>query len=224
MPNNYEKRAIDVNTGERTKEKASIRVSDLVKVTAFDQEKMTVDVQPLADIEIDATYETQPQYVNIPVGMIQMGRWVVRPWYEVDDLGVIIYNDSDTDNAMAGGGEGEPNTRRNHAPEDSKFYGGIKADNIALPGNIPAPSFAIFSKDGSVFWTMQDDRMQSQGDIYHEGDIYITGDVMQIGDYKQTGTHTVTSGDVIADGISLKHHTYTGDSGGTTSEPIGGGG
>lgn len=35
----------------------------------------------------------------------------------------------------------------------------------------------------------------------------------------QSGTVTVSGGDVVADGKSLKGHTHTGDSGGTTSPP-----
>src|SRR5690554_1813838 len=35
-----------------------------------------------------------------------------------------------------------------------------------------------------------------------------------------TDSVTVTGGDVVADGISLKSHIHAGDSGGTTSPPI----
>lgn len=40
------------------------------------------------------------------------------------------------------------------------------------------------------------------------------------GSAEYTATEHVFNGDVIADGISLKHHLHIGDSGGITEEPI----
>ena len=69
-----------------------------------------------------------------------------------------------------------------------------------------------------------------------EGKIIIKGNIEQTGDYKQIGNKnlvgnfsqvegnsvssgTITAKDMIGSGVSLKHHTHGGDSGGTTTQP-----
>jgi hypothetical protein len=48
----------------------------------------------------------------------------------------------------------------------------------------------------------------------------INGNVTTNGNTSINGSQTLT-GDCVASGISLVHHIHTGDSGGTTSPPIG---
>lgn len=219
----YRKKKSDPESAERMAVKEQVHVSDMVRVDAFYPETLTVDVTILSQKEIDASYESQRPVVNVPCSVFQFGRFIIRPWYREGDVGLLLYNDTDTDMAMADGSEGEPNTRRNHAPEDAKFIGGIKTDSAVIPGGIPDECFVICNEAGDVFWSIQDDKMQSKGLIEHEGDIHIKGNIeligniKQEGNYEQTGTHTVHDGDVIADGISLKTHTHPG-----TGPPVGG--
>ena len=72
------------------------------------------------------------------------------------------------------------------------------SDAIALVGLNPLNS-AIGIPQTATF----------NGDIIHNGNIQVNGSI------------NVTGGDVVADGISLKGHIHNGDSGGTTSAPIG---
>lgn len=218
----YNRKKSDPESAERQSIKEQVHVSDQVRVDAFYPETLTVDVTILSQKLFDAKYESQRPVVNVPCLLLQFGRFIIRPWYREGDTGILIYNDADTDLAMADGREGEPNTPRNHAPEDAKFLGGIKLDNAEIPSGIPDECYVICSEDGEIFWSIQDDKMQSQGRIEHEGDVFIIGDVDITGDVLVKGDVTVEGGDVVADGISLKYHKHTGDSGGTTSEPIGG--
>jgi len=62
--------------------------------------------------------------------------------------------------------------------------------------------------------------IQLKGDIRIEGNMKIMGNIEHEGNNDQKGNHNVTGGDVVADGISLKTHTHTGDSGGVTGPPM----
>jgi len=62
------------------------------------------------------------------------------------------------------------------------------------------------------------------GNTIKNGNLTITGNITIAGGGSGTVnasgcTINLSGGDVVADGISLKNHTHTGDSGGTTSPP-----
>ena len=173
----------------------SVRVSALCKVTKFDASTMTVDVQPLSQALDGGVYRTPPPVLGIPVAMIRGGGFFLRPWYKSGDVGVIVYADHDIDRIAEAGQECQPNTERNHGDEDGIFVGAF-----------------IPTEGGSVYIAMHHDHIEIKGDIKH------TGNTEQTGNKKQTGRTDVT-GDVTAAGISLVHHTHTGDSGGSTSQP-----
>lgn len=221
----YVIRKSDAESGERSQLKEAVHVSDLVRVDRFDPKTLTVDVTILTKKEIDAKYESQRPVVNVPCVLLQFGRFIIRPWYQSGDIGLLIYNDMDTDMAMMDGSESEPNTPRKHAPEDAKFLGGVKLDRVELPDDIPPEALVICNENGDTFWSMQDDKMQSKGKIEHEGDIDIVGNIKIVGNIDITGNTiqkgdiTVQGGDIVADGISLKKHIHTGDSGGNTGPP-----
>ena len=62
-------------------EAAALCVADIVKVVAFDEVKMTVDVQPLTHYPDEDTFQTKPQVLAVPVSMVYGGGWVFRPIY-----------------------------------------------------------------------------------------------------------------------------------------------
>ena len=75
-----------------------IRCADLVRVTAFNQGAMTVDVKPLE------------KRVKISSG----------------DIGVVVYLDQDSDNSLKTGAESMPNSTRIHSGDDAVFVGVIQ--------------------------------------------------------------------------------------------------
>lgn len=179
---------------------AAVNVAAVVKVTAFDPAKMTVDVQPLSKRLEGGNYTSQPPILGVPVACTKGGGFVFRPWYKAGDIGAVVYIDHDIDKAVAGGAETEPNTERNHSTSDAVFIGGIVPGNGPISG-IPSAALALGTDDGSIYIAV------TAGGIEVQGDVNIKGNV------------TITGGDATADGISLKTHTHTGDSGGSTSSP-----
>ena len=107
------------------------------------------------------------------------------------DVGWVIVSDFDADAVLQTGAEAEPNTARNHAPEDGLFVGGVCPDGKAptgLPGN------AVVVAAGGIYIAVSADGVKINGNV--------------------TVTGTLSAG-----GIEMTTHTHPGDSGGTTGGP-----
>ena len=91
-------------------EAAGLCVADIVKVVSFDEAAMTVDVQPLTRYPDEDTFQTKPQILSVPVGIIYGGGFVVRPVYSAGDIGFVVYLDRDSDATIAGGAEADPDS------------------------------------------------------------------------------------------------------------------
>ena len=167
----YGSRQSDLRAAESEKNRAGVRVSMPVKVLAFYPDKMTVDVQPLVKESIDGQYASAAPLMGL------------RGW--------VIVSDFDADAVLQTGAEAEPNTARNHAPEDGLFVGGVCPDGKAptgLPGN------AVVVAAGGTYIAVSADGVKINGNV--------------------TVTGTLSAG-----GIEMTTHTHQGDSGGTTGGP-----
>lgn len=180
-----------------------ICVAQIVKVTAYDGGKQTVDVQPLVKRMEDGTYQSQPPILAVPILCGFAGGYAQRIEYKAGDIGVVVYCDNDIDNAVDTGDEGEPNTERNHSATDAVFLGCIcpGTKNNGLPGD----SFSLGTDDGSVVFSITRNGIEIAGNLIVEGNLTVSGDIS-------------ATGDIMAGGVSLKSHTHSYD-GGTTSAP-----
>lgn len=187
----YGSRQSDLRAAESEKNRAGVRVSMPVKVLAFYPDKMTVDVQPLVKESIDGQYASAAPLMGLRAACLCAGEFTIRPWYKRGDVGWVIVSDFDADAVLQTGAEAEPNTARNHAPEDGLFVGGVCPDGKAptgLPGN------AVVVAAGGTYIAVSADGVKINGNI--------------------TVTGTLSAG-----GIEMTTHTHQGDSGGTTGGP-----
>ncbi|MDR1465447.1 MAG: hypothetical protein LBJ11_09140 [Oscillospiraceae bacterium] len=221
-----------ISKARQKQQAADIHVAAAVKVIAFDPAKMTVDVQPLSKHLVLSKWQSQPPILGVPIAAVRFGEFVLRPWYEKGDPGLIVYLDHDIDKVTQDGQESEPNTERNHSDSDAYFIGGnvLGQKDIAAfgQGGVPDQALALGTADGKQWVAVKKDGIQSQADKWqHRGDIEITGDVSITGDVDVTGKITATGEihsdtDVTAVGISLKNHTHQvnlGNSGGPVTGP-----
>jgi len=175
---------------------AGIHVGALVKVVAFYPDSMTVDVQPIAQRLTGGEYATPSQVIGVPVAGTRGGGFIFRPWYKNGDIGAVLYLDHDIDTPLEKGADCKPNTERCHSDSDAVFIGGIVAGGWVSQG-LPE-GLVMATEDGSVYLAVTPGGIQIQGDV------------------------TVTGGDVVADGISLKQHKHPGvqAGGGMSDKPI----
>lgn len=217
--------------------RAAVNVAALVKVTAFDPSLMTVDVQPISKHLQDGTYQSQPPILGVPISFTKSGGFVIRPWINEGDVGLVVYVDHDIDNAVAEGKETTPNTERNHSTSDAVFIGGIVTGNAPVSGT-PDEAAVIATEDGTVFFAVTKDGIKIKADVEIEGNMDVSG-VTSVGIFSSTGTagsdETVTvrgninvigridvTEDVTASEVSLNSHVHEGVTGGpdSTGKPL----
>lgn len=97
-----------------------IHVADVVIVQSFDETKKRVTVKPLVNRKLGANTVSAPPLLSVPVVMASME---VIPKITPGDIGVVLYLDLDSDNAISTGGEGPPNSGRIHTVDDAVFLG-----------------------------------------------------------------------------------------------------
>ena len=107
------------------------RVADLVAVTAFHSDSMTVDVKPLVKREVAGAYVSPPTVTFNGILATFTARIgggesaVVRPDINPGDIGVVVYLDLDSDQSIMTGAESQPNSCRIHSGDDAIFIGVI---------------------------------------------------------------------------------------------------
>ena len=164
---------------QKKKAAEAINVAQIVKVTAYDGAKQTVDVQPISKRLEQGTYQSQPPILGVPIVCDRGGGFSKKVAYKAGDIGLVVFCDHDIDNAVSSGTEGEPNTERNHSATDAIFIGGI------LPGSASNSLPDGFTIIGDVAVT---------GDVTVTGSITATGDVIAGGVSLKSHTHTCPDG------------------------------
>lgn len=138
MARQSKKRAFEDAQAQSTA--SSICVADIVKVVAFDEANMTVDVQPITRYPDEDSFQTKPQVLAVPVAMIYGGGWAFRPVYQAGDIGVVLYLDRDSDAVIAGGAEADPNTERLHSGMTPSSWGVSASGPTPFLASPPGPS------------------------------------------------------------------------------------
>lgn len=181
----YESRQSDLKEAQSQKDRAAVRVAMLVKVLAFDAAAMTVDVQPLVKEKIDGQYVSAAPLMGLRVACLCAGDYMIRPWYKRGDVGLVVIGDSDADAALQNGGnEAEPNTNRNHAPEDGFFIGGV-----CPAGKAPAglPGEALVLSAGCCAIAISSSGVTITGDVTVSGHLSVAGIDMAAHIHKESG-------------------------------------
>ena len=193
---------------------ANLHTATIAKVTAVHE--TTIDCQPVTSRVVDGVSIALPVFVDVPPVFMQGGPSYTAHPIAVGDYALLIFTERCFDRWYSG--------QDNQPPLEFRMHD--YSDGLAIVGVLPQGS-AITIPD---VITQIGDTYQ-RGDYEHLGDMEQTGDTVINGSLTvvQTGgdsttmsgvTIIVTSGDVIADGISLKNHTHGGVQTGTGSTGV----
>ena len=177
MPRQNRKRAYE--DAKQQAEAAGLCVADIVKVLAFDESAMTVDVQPITRYPDEDTFQTKPPVLAVPVSMIYGGGFDVRPLYQAGDIGVVVYLDRDSDAVIAGGAEADPNTERLHSGDDAIFLGGVRTGGNTISG-LPTGTLCLGTPDGSVYLSVTKTGIDIKGNVTITGDLTTSGGTVNL--------------------------------------------
>lgn len=177
MPRQNRKQAYE--DAKKQADAAGLCVADVVKVLAFDEAALTVDVQPITRYPDEDTFQTKPPVLAVPVATIYGGGFVIHPVYKAGDIGVVVYLDRDSDAVIAGGAEADPNTERLHSGDDAVFVGGIRTGGNSISGH-PAGSLSLGTADGGVYLSISPSGIAIKGNVTITGDLTTSGGTVNL--------------------------------------------
>ena len=160
-------------------EAAGLCVADIVKVISFDEAAMTVDVLPITRYPDEDSFQTKPQVLAVPVGMVYGAGFVIRPIYLAGDIGFVVYLDRDSDAVIAGGAEADPNTERLHSGDDAIFIGGVRTGSNTISG-LPAGTLCVGRADGSTYASFTETGIDILGDVTIKGNLTVTDGIVNL--------------------------------------------
>ena len=194
---------------------ANMHTCTIAKVTSVNE--TTIDCKPVFN-RLDKDQEIElPVFAEVPIINLQGGGSYHAFPIAIGDYALLFFTERCFDGWYNGQDDILPLEYRMHDYSDGFALVGI--NNLA--GSITIPD--VIQQTGD---TNQD------GDYTHQGDREHTGDVIQVGNKTQTGlfaltgnmtmagdggpgtanmtniTINITTGDIIADGISLKNHVH----------------
>ena len=180
---------------------SNLHTATIAKVMSV-QEK-TISVQPVINRVVDGKSIQLPQFTKVPPLFLQGGGSYTAHPIAIGDYCLLILTERCFDRWYSGSDFQDPAEFRMHDYSDGIAIVGInpKAGALTIP--------SVIQQTGD---TNQDGDYTRQGSLVQIGDMTITGHLHVYGEITCTG-------DVVAGGISLRNHTHTGDSGGTTGVP-----
>lgn len=184
------------------------------------------------------TLAEYPLLVSVPVYFMGGGGLTFTFPVKAGDECLVLFNDRNIESWVASGAGQPPNTSRLHDLSDGICLVGLRSDPRALVG-ISTTAAQLRSDDGNTYFEVHSTGGQVNA-VAPGGMTFTTPTFTVIGDMIITetiaventaasptastvnGGFTVTGGDIVADGISLKTHRHTGVTAGSadTGGPI----
>lgn len=208
-----------VDSVKKTAQKAVGEIHTAVPavITAFDAGSGLATVQPKAKFK-KPNGETMeyPSISGVPVVFPQSQNVTIAFPIKSGDGCLLVFGEKSLDYWLYGK---ETDTELNFDLSNA-----IAIPNISVSGNAAMQTAcsedAVVLQSGGVSLKVKNDAVHIIGDLKVEGTITSTSGTMDVTQGKMTINGSVAvSGDVTAGGVSLKGHTHTGDSGGSTSAP-----
>ena len=176
MPRQNRKQAYE--DAKKQADAAGLCVADVVKVLAFDEAALTVDVQPITRYPTK-TLPDQPPVLAVPWLPSTGGGFVIRPatrpgtsaWWStwtgtVTPLSLEVRRQTPTPSACTAG-------------DDAVFVGGIRTGGNSISG-LPAGSLSLGTSDGGVYLSISPSGIDIKGNVTITGDLTVTGGVVNL--------------------------------------------
>jgi hypothetical protein len=219
------------------------------KIENYDPETMIAEITLLSKKILNDEKVTIPKIIEVPVGHLNAGPFVIRPPYQKGDVVQVLFNERALDKLLITGDPESVKYKRKHAFDDAVIIKGLKSEQEnklnsnygqdLLFENQEADSRIVMMKDGSLLAETNgntDIKTTGNTTIQTDGDTKI--DTTGVTDIISGSLATVTApvvtvngevhlggsgGEGLSLGDTLKAwldgHKHPGDSGGTTGAP-----
>lgn len=187
---------------QRKNQLERMKVGQLVKIIAYNENKGTVDVQPLPKKDADGTYHVQPPVLDVPISGHRGSDFTFRTGHKVGDKGYVVYVDVDIDNTVASGRETQPNTERMHSQTDAVFVGGVAMGGGAASG-LPSGAKGMGTLDGANYIIWHEGKWKIKGDVEVEGNVKIIGNLDVDGNFAATGNADIAGNESVGGNLNV---------------------
>ena len=204
---------------------SNLHTSTIAKIERVNQN--TIDVQPVFRRLVDGREIKLPMFKDVLLINLIGGSSYIHMPVKAGDYVIMFFTERCIEGWFSGQDDAVPSEYRMHDYSDGFAICGINNSSNLL--DIPSVIQITGEKNHDGDSTQTGDRTHNgellqNGNEKKNGNLVINGNLTinnSSGGSAQLNNTvlTITNGDVIADGISLKNHTHTGDSGGTTSPP-----
>lgn len=200
------------------------------RVLKFNTADNTVQVELMInELKRDGQSLVLPPIDDVPVQFFRGGDFVITTPIKKGDEGLCIFAERCIDGWFALSQKKEPMDFRLHDYSDGFFLTGFSSRPMAVK-NVDLDGVCMRTLEKDTYIKLTKGTIFIKGNIEQEGNYKQDGNCIRNGNLNLTGNFTqaegnsvssgtITANEVIASGISLTHHTHTGDSGGSTSEP-----
>ena len=195
---------------------AGVHTALPAKVLKFNAGDNTVQVELMInELKRDGASVPLPPIDDVPV--------VITTPIRKGDHGLCVFAERCIDGWFASAAKSEPLDFRLHDYSDGFFLTGFSPRPEAVK-DVDLDGVCMRTLSKSTFLKLTDGKIIIKGNIEQTGDYKQIGNKNLVGNFSQVEGNSITNGtmtakDVIASGVSLKHHTHGGDSGGTTTQP-----
>jgi hypothetical protein len=219
-----------MNLNDITRKLIDDAISDLhtalpAKINKYDAQKMRAEITLLNKKDLEGELVKIPPILEVPVGFIKAGNFIIRPPFQKGDAVVVAFSERAIDKLLISGDPENPKYKRKHSIDDAIIVNSLQLESESDLNSSYTNDLLIENREA-------DSRivMKANGELLIE----TTGKVNAI----STDTTTITAPKVIVDaethlggdggeGLSfgetlksyLDGHTHPGDSGGTTGPP-----
>lgn len=184
---------------------AQIHTALPARVLKFNANDNTVQIELMInELKRDGISVVIPPLDDVPVQFFRGGEFVITTPINVGDFGLCIFAERCIDSWFINATKNEPLDFRLHDYSDGFFLTGFSPRPFAIK-DVDLDGVCLRTLDKNTFLKLTNGKIIIKGDIQHEGNYNLNG--------------IMSNKDTISSGVSLKSHTHTGDSGGTTSSP-----
>lgn len=198
-----------------------LRVAMPGRVVRYDPGRQMVQAEVIQpEVMPDGEVVFQPVIVEVPVSWPRTGgAWMTFP-IDRGDTGMLVFTDRDIGAWVSENDEGSPDSKRTHSLTDAVFVPGIQG------GGVDANADDVeLQYQGSTIHIRSSGQVEVNAPnvVVNAGQTTINSPTTNNGNVVINGNLNVsgitTTGDAVADGVSLKSHTHTDSIDGTTSPP-----
>ena len=123
-----------MNLNDITRKLIDDAISDIhtalpAKINKYDAVKMRAEITLLNKNELEGELKDIPPVIEVPVGFLKAGPFVIRPPYEKGDPVVVVFSEKAIDKLLVSGKPENPKYKRRHSIDDAIIVNSLQTEN-----------------------------------------------------------------------------------------------